>query len=112
MDSNDFNENRKEYDNGESPKGTTILILAIVGIVFMPCAVISLVMSSIELKHGYRNDSKVMAGFIISLIIVIIQIISILAGVYALSVGTQILKDTYYNDHNHYSGLYSSVLHK
>ena len=107
MGANVFDEDRN--DNGKSPKGTTILVLVIVGIVFLPCAVIALVMSAIELKRGYRNDSKVMAAFIISLIIVIVQIISITVGLYALSVSTHMLKNYYYNmptNGNRYSSVF------
>ena len=39
MGANVFDEDRN--DNGKSPKGTTILVLVIVGIVFLPCAVMN-----------------------------------------------------------------------
>lgn len=79
--------------SSESSNGTTVLILAIIGIFFFPCAIIALVMAIKERKAGYTKDSKITAGFILSLILVIVWgIFLVICGIY-LAVGISILKD-------------------
>lgn len=77
--------------NGECPNATTILVLSIVGFFFVPCAIIALVMAAKAKKEGYKNDGKVTAGFIISIIILVIWAISLIIGIIALVAGMSII---------------------
>lgn len=83
--------------SSESSKGTTVLVLAIIGIFFIPCAIIALVMASKERKAGYTKDSKITAGFILSLILVIVWgiflVIWVILFAVGMTVGMSVLKD-------------------
>lgn len=69
---------RDYEDNGqESPNGTLALVLSIIGIFFVPCTIIALIISSRAKKHGYGGDLKIKAAYIISLIFLILWLIGV-----------------------------------
>lgn len=69
----------RDYENNgqESPNGTLALVLSIIGIFFVPCTIIALIISSSAKKHGYGGDSKIKAAYIISLIFLILWLIGV-----------------------------------